>query len=363
MLASCAADAFAIDPFNWDALNLLAFVGATINLDLIPGFRTKNKFLYVLAKIVLLLARYDLSEASKAVEALNDLAMRTPTFMCLVGRLKFELVDYKGSYRAFRIARELDTTRAKDMDYFSTLLWHLKKHAELSFLAHDLIDMDRSAPEGWVALGNALSLENDEEGSRLGFQRAAGLAPRYAYAYTLLGHEYVSAEDYESALKYFRLALRYDARHYNAWYGIGMVFLKQGRPHEGYENLQIAANINPCNAVLECCVGMAQEKLNQEALALAHYSKAVRLQPKSTLARYKKSRALVSIGKYNAALEDLKVLQHLATEEANVHFLLGTVYQNLKDYAAARKEFTYALGLDPKGAHLIKEALESMATS
>lgn len=41
--------------------------------------------------------------------------------------------------------------------------------------------------------------------------------PDYAYAYTLLAHEYVLIEELDKALASFRNALRVDSRHYNAW--------------------------------------------------------------------------------------------------------------------------------------------------
>jgi anaphase-promoting complex subunit 3 len=49
----------------------------------------------------------------------------------------------------------------------------------------------------------------------------------FAYAYTLLGHEYVMIEELEKALSCFRAAVRVDPRHYNAWYGIGLTYYKQ----------------------------------------------------------------------------------------------------------------------------------------
>ncbi len=42
--------------------------------------------------------------------------------------------------------------------------------------------------------------------------------PTYAYAYTLLGHEYIYNEDFPKALSSFRAAIHCDPRHYNAWY-------------------------------------------------------------------------------------------------------------------------------------------------
>jgi anaphase-promoting complex subunit 3 len=41
--------------------------------------------------------------------------------------------------------------------------------------------------------------------------------PTFVYAYTLLGHEYVTTEELDKAMSCFRNAVRIDARHYNAW--------------------------------------------------------------------------------------------------------------------------------------------------
>lgn len=42
--------------------------------------------------------------------------------------------------------------------------------------------------------------------------------PGFAYAYTLLGHEFVLTEELDRALACFRNAIRVNNRHYNAWY-------------------------------------------------------------------------------------------------------------------------------------------------
>ena len=65
--------------------------------------------------------------------------------------------------------------------------------------------------------GNCFSLQK-EHGTAIKFlQRAIQIDPHFAYAYTLLGHEYTLIEDYDKAMAAFRNALRVDARHYNAW--------------------------------------------------------------------------------------------------------------------------------------------------
>lgn len=234
------------------------------------------------------------------------------------------------------------------MEVFSTILWHQRKDVDLSYLAHDLVDMDRLSPESWCALGNCFSLQRDHDQALKCFKRATQLNPKLAYAFTLQGHEHVSNEEYEKALVSYRCAVAADARHYNAWYGLGKVFEKMGKYDIAEKHFRTATKINPTNAVLVCCVGMVLEKTKDYKGALGQYNIACEMAPGSALSRFKKARTLMSLRMYPAALKELRILKDIAPDEANVHFLLGKLYKLLKDKRNAIKHFTDALNLDPK---------------
>lgn len=264
------------------------------------------------------------------------------------------------------------------MEVFSTILWHQRKDVDLSYLAHDLVDMDRLSPESWCALGNCFSLQRDHDQALKCFKRATQLNPKLAYAFTLQGHEHVSNEEYEKALVSYRCAVAADSRHYNAWYGLGKVFEKMGKYDIAEKHFRTATKINPTNAVLVCCVGMVLEKTKDYKGALGQYNIACEMAPGSALSRFKKARTLMSLRMYPAALKELRILKDIAPDEANVHFLLGKLYKLLKDKRNAIKHFTDALNLDPKvfvslrlyfgvgsnecaqAGHLIKEAIENL---
>ena len=80
--------------------------------------------------------------------------------------------------------------------------------------------------------------------------------PNFAYAYTLLGHEYVMIEELEKALSCFRAAVRVDPRHYTAWYGIGLTYYKQERFQLAEYYYRKALNINPQSPILMCHVAV-----------------------------------------------------------------------------------------------------------
>lgn len=99
---------------------------------------------------------------------------------------------------------------------YSTTLWHLQNHVQLSFLAQELMSIDAHSPQAWIAAGNCFSLQKERSQALTCFRRAAHLDPSCAYAYTLSGHESLD-EDLEKAIKFFQSAIRADLRHYNAW--------------------------------------------------------------------------------------------------------------------------------------------------
>ena len=98
-------------------------------------------------------------------------------------------------------------------------------------MAADLCEYDKLAPETWCALGNCFSLHKEHDAAIKFFQRAAQLDPKFVYAYNLLGHEYCLIEEMDKALACFRKAIYLDPRHYNAWYGISMIQIKQEKFH------------------------------------------------------------------------------------------------------------------------------------
>lgn len=304
--------------------------------------------------------KYQCDGALATLSELPQEQLYTPWVIAKQARLYFEKVQYDESLDYFEKLRRFDRYRQEDMEYYSTLLWHLQKDVDLTFLALDLVAMDRHSPQAWCAVGNALSLSRDTDNALKCFQRAVALDPALPYPYTLQAHEHVASDAYEHAQDCYRLALRADKRHYNAWYGLGMVFLRLGNNDLAKLHFQKAAGINPVNVVLICCIGMVLEKLNQPEASLAQYTRATELQPASALSLFKRARLLVKLGLYNDALADLDRLVGLAPDEASVHFLLGQIHKTLKNRTAAVREFTIALNLDPKGSHMIKEALEGM---
>ncbi|KAL7271794.1 anaphase-promoting complex subunit cdc27 [Rhizina undulata] len=306
------------------------------------------------------LKRYNCKEALQWFNSVVASQRETPWVQSRIGYTYYEMADYAEAEKTFVKVRQLDPVRITDMEVYSTVLWHQRKDVQLSHLAHELIELDRLAPQSWCALANCFSVQRDHEQALKCLKRAIQLDPKMAYAYTLQGHEHISNEEYEKALVSYRSAITANSRHYNAWYGLGRVYEKLGKYDTAEEHFRRAARINPTNPVLVCCIGTVLEKTRDYKGALAQYTAACQMAPKSALSRFRKARTLMSLQNYDAAMQELTVLKDLAPDEANVHFLLGRLHKHLRDKTAAIKHYTIALNLDPKAGQYIKEAIESL---
>lgn len=317
----------------------------------------------VFARLYKSMCKYDCYKAIRLLELLPELEKDTPWVLSKLGRLHYEIVNYKQLKKFFVRLRLLDRTRLEDMEYYSTLLWHLHKKVELTFLANELHDIDDTLAITWCVMGNLFSLTREPDEAIKCFNKSIAIDPNFTYAHTLKGHEYFGTDNYEKALDCFRVGLMLDPRHYNAYYGIGMVYINLGEFQKADYHFRKAVSINPINIILICCAGMVLEKLGKKTQALRQYELANKLQPLSALPIFKKAQLLFSMQQFPQALKQFELVKELAPNEASVHFLLGQLYNIKNDKFSAIREFTTALNLDPKGNYLIREAMEMLKDS
>lgn len=165
------------------------------------------------------LSHYRCAEAQQMFGLVPSSQRDTPWVLAQMGRSHYEQAEYAEAEKYFKKVRAMSHSRLEDMEIYSTILWHLKNEVELSFLAHELVDVDRLSPQAWCAIGNTFSLQRDHDQALKCFKRATQVDPQFAYAFTLQGHEHVANEEYDKAMQAYRNAVNVDNRHYNAWYG------------------------------------------------------------------------------------------------------------------------------------------------
>ncbi|KAG6332033.1 hypothetical protein ID866_7053 [Astraeus odoratus] len=332
------------------------------------------------------LSVYDCYSCLMELEHMPSVHQQSSWVLAMVGRAHYERLEYASvrkvfrsmfhpadrpyfvagvhvgkfqAERAFRAARALEPYRLGDMEVYSTLLWHLQQNVQLSYLAQELMSINPCSPQAWIATGNLFSLQKERSQALTCFRRAAELDPACAYAYTLSGHESID-EDLDKAISFFQRALQADARHYNAWYGLGTCYLRMSKIRLAEYHYRKALEIHPQNAVLLGCVGMTVERRGDKGAAHSLFDQAVRLAPDNALVRYRRAKMLISMKRYKEAVEDLHKLRDSSPEESNVVFQLAKVYRLMGDEVRSAQWLAIARDMSPKSVNKLKKLMETV---
>nr|CAH8842608.1 unnamed protein product [Trichobilharzia regenti] len=86
--------------------------------------------------------------------------------------------NYQTAHKLFSEVRRLEPWQLCGMYFYSTVLWQIQADQELSQRAHDLLELDRNAPESWCAAGNSFSLQGEHETAIKFFRRALQVSIR-----------------------------------------------------------------------------------------------------------------------------------------------------------------------------------------
>lgn len=257
------------------------------------------------AHALVALSMHRLPAVTDAIATLPLEQSRSSQAASILAHAHFEAMQYAEAANAFAQVRRYTPHRLEGMAVYSTTLWHLRQATALSLLAQELLAVAPDHAAAWIASGNVYSNVEDHANALRCFRRAAQVDEDCVYAYTLSGHECVLLEEWERASGFFREAIRRDPRHYNAWFGLGNVYLKTGKTTLAEYHFRKALQLNPSNATIACCVGAVLEKLGRRAEALDMYDQAKAVAPESSLVRFKRVRLLVRMQRHEAAEADL----------------------------------------------------------
>jgi anaphase-promoting complex subunit 3 len=149
-------------------------------------------------------------------------------------------------------------------------------------------------------------------------------------------------------------------RHFNAWWGLGHVLLKEQNYNEAIEYFKRALNINEKSAILNFYMATALEYDKKYTKALEFLGKAEKLDTLNPMIKYKKANVLITNHKYDDALIILEQLNESMPKEAPIHILIGKIYKIKKDLGKALFHFNAAIDIDPKDSNLAKSLIERL---
>ena len=341
-----------------------------ININIISNTNTNNnslefknvtQLLNIFSEIIKKISNYDCAAALELLlKKIPQSQFKSCFVYTLIGRCYFELAKYKEAENYYNLSLLLDPSYLTGLEYFSSVLWHLKDQFKCCNLAHLCLEQCQFAPETWVVLGNTFSLQKEHETAIKFFNRATQINPAFAYSYTLAGHEYVDNENFTEANNCFKKALAFDERQVNAWWGLGNIQLKEQNYSEAIKLFKKCLSINNHSAVLHFYLGTAYLQNKDIKNALNNLIIAQNLDQKNPMIQYQVANIYMNQGKNEEALKILKDLEENMPKEAPIYISIGKIYKNKKEYKKALDYFNKAIDLDPKDSNLAKALIERL---
>ncbi|KII88979.1 hypothetical protein PLICRDRAFT_108812 [Plicaturopsis crispa FD-325 SS-3] len=305
------------------------------------------------------LAMYNCDACLDELGQLPNIHQQSPWVLSMVGRAHYEKQEYVNAERAFKAVRTLEPYRLWDMEVYSSILWQLGRSVQLSFLAQELLNINPRSAEAWITVGNLFSLQKERTQAMTCFRRAGQMDPSCAYAFTLSGHEVID-EEVDRSIAFFETALRADARHYGAWYGLGTCYMRKSKFRLAEYHYRKAVEIHPKNAVLLGCLGLAVERRGNQNGALAIFNHAINIAPENALTRFRRAKINISLKHYPHAIADLEFLRDTCPDESNVIFQLAKAYRLVGDETKSAQLLAVARDISPKSVKKIEKLLQTV---
>lgn len=188
-----------------------------------------------------------------------------------LGKVKFELKDYKGAERALKRVVELNATserrlaidRLQEAQYYLARVYvALQQYDEAAAAAREALQMNGSDADTWRVLGDIEQQRRDYAAAEKAYMSAVSFVPNYREVYRELERVYVATK-------------RDGARQWAQ----GMVMLADRSPEKAVGRLEAAVRLEPGFAEAHQGLGMAYESTGQQDAALASYRRALELSP------------------------------------------------------------------------------------
>ena len=338
-----------------------------------------------LGRRLMLLERYD--EAHEHLTRALDLEPGNPITRQSMAELLRRLGRYEEAAEWFRKALAHDATNASALGGLGTSLFELGRYEEAvesirralelapessmngplhgmagkALMALARLDeaerhLQRAAvldPDGVDALLNLSALDSSrqrfdaaEAHLRRALERAAGNAARLHVVAEALRERERDAEAIES----YRAVLEIDPDHAMAHAGMGASLYRLERYAEAVESLGRSVDLHPHPPTATTrliLMGTASRRLGRREAAVAHFERAVEIDPRNSEALDNLAMARFKAGRYEEALDFYRAIIEIKPDSAQNHSNLGATLYYLGRPEDALRSFERALALDP----------------
>jgi tetratricopeptide (TPR) repeat protein len=181
------------------------------------------------------------------------------------------------------------------------------------------------------------------------FEHALNDNPSDVYSLGNIGLCHCDLEQFETASNYIEKALAIEPDNFECLINRGTIYYRKNQSNEAIETFEAAARINPNSARPYVNLGVVHSHLGDSMNAKMNFRRALEINPEDMHA----VTFLTGVTKYNSLADNhiLKLKELLNRKDisqdarCNLHFCLGKVHDDLKDYETAYQHYYEANSL------------------
>ncbi|XP_016160704.1 PREDICTED: cell division cycle protein 23 homolog isoform X2 [Ficedula albicollis] len=248
-----------------------------------------------------------IEEALQKYQSLIDAGFSKSTYIISQIAVAYHNIrDIDKALSIFSELRKQDPYRIENMDTFSNLLYVRSMKPELSYLAHNLCEIDKYRVETCCVIG----------------------------AWTLMGHEYMEMKNTSAAIQAYRHAIEVNKRDYRAWYGLGQTYEILKMPFYCLYYYRRAHQLRPNDSRMLVALGECYEKLNQLVEAKKCYWRAYAVGDVEKMALVKLAKLHEQLNESEQAAQCyIKYIQDIySCGEVVEHLEVSTAFRYLAQY-------------------------------
>lgn len=268
-----------------------------------------------------------------------SLAPTNPGYYNQLGNIAVALKNFDLAAESFLKALTLAPGFAEAHHSYGIILFKQGKYNEALSYFEKAVEINPNLVPARVTLGRYYVGKGRWAEACAQFDAAIALKPGDVKMLSTIGNACQTASAIDAAVKYFEMTLAVDDTLWKVHNNIGCALEAKGEAKQAIKHYRRALTLSPNNPVLHNNYGNALAKSGEIEKAIRQYQKASALDPQfaasfANVTRFKKFTAEDS-AEINR-LEELLFTPGLSRDHiANLHFALGKVYDDTKDFEKA----------------------------
>lgn len=219
----------------------------------------------------------ELQQTEAAIQLMSEMKTlpRNGSIIALEATVYYHNRDFDRSQSLFEELRKKDPYRMESLELYSNLLFVKDEIASLSELSLELSKIDKFRPETLIVSANFFSINGKHEEAISLFAMAIKLDSSFAFAWTLIGHEFIELDNISAAITAYKYAYNSNPRDHRALYGLGRAYEISKMYYHAIIYYKKAVAIYPFDSRVWLALGFCYQELSETDNAIRCYQRAV----------------------------------------------------------------------------------------